>query len=221
MCAATATSTVRGERHAGGEHHDERRNDDEQATGPCHDGRNTGVVTGLRIRPTGGNARRLLMFAIAAGLLGGCVARRPTHARIEQCIGRADAERRGCVGQCEGDFEDAFVACYGGPDDCTRRCQGQQLACQQGPLSALGLCAGTPEAPGSCAEALRSERAACGARADRVACEGDARRRASTCWQNCQRAQGPALERCAQSFGSCLDACIAPRSGDARAAPTR
>jgi hypothetical protein len=141
--------------------------------------------------------------------LAGCAPRRPARAAASACVERADASRRSCFQDCEGEFEEAYVACYGGPSTCTGRCETQQLACQAGPLHDLGVCGEAADNPRSCQERLRAERQACGGRPDRTACEDDAARRAAGCWQACQQTAGPALERCASGFKTCLEGCVA------------
>jgi hypothetical protein len=139
--------------------------------------------------------------------LAGCAARRLTRATILECVERAEADRRTCFQGCEGEFEEAFIGCYG-RNACTDRCETRELACQAGPLHDLSLCGEATENPRSCQAQLHVDLRACAARPDRPACEEDGRRRALACWQACQRANGPALERCAETFRTCLDACV-------------
>jgi len=149
-----------------------------------------------------------LMAVGAAICLAGCAARRPTHAAALDCVERADADRRSCLQGCEGEFEEAFVGCYGGPNSCTERCETRQLACQAGPLHDLTLCAEAAENPRSCQSQLHADLHACAGRPDRAACEEDGRHLAVACWQACRRAHGFALERCAETFRTCLDGCV-------------
>jgi hypothetical protein len=139
--------------------------------------------------------------------LPGCAPRRPTHATALACVERMEADRRGCFQDCEREFEDAFVGCYG-RNRCTDACETRQLACQAGPLRELSLCGEGPDDPSSCQARLHSDLQACADRSDRVACEDGARRRAAGCWQVCRRAHAPVLDRCAMTFRTCLDACV-------------
>ena len=148
----------------------------------------------------------LAALAIAGAI--GCAPHRLTHVAVQRCVDRSENDRRDCFRDCEGDFEDAFVACYGGPSPCTTDCRNRQLACQAAPLRDLNLCSETPNDPRSCQSQLRGARDSCVRRPDRAACEEDARRRAAECWQSCQRTSGPALQQCAQTFTRCLDACV-------------
>jgi hypothetical protein len=141
--------------------------------------------------------------------LAGCAARRPTHATAVACIERADAGRRSCFQECEGEFENGFIACYG-RSACTERCETEQLVCQAGPLNAMASCGEAAESEASCRSRLHADLQACPAGADRAACERDARRRAAACWAGCRRANGPALERCTEAFTGCLDGCLVP-----------
>jgi hypothetical protein len=149
-----------------------------------------------------------IIAAGAAVCLAGCAARRPTHASVKQCLEHVAADRRTCLQGCEGEFEDALVGCYG-RSACTERCETRQLVCQAGPLHDLTFCGETAENPRSCQAQLRADRRACTGRPDRAACEEDGRHRAVACWQACRRAHGPALERCAAGFRTCLDSCVA------------
>jgi len=150
------------------------------------------------------------VLAIGA-CFAGCAPRRPTVATVQRCVDEAEADRRACFQDCEGWFEEAFIACYGGPGACTDRCRAEQLACQAGPLADLKACGEAAENPASCQARLGADRAACAGRPDRAACEEDARRRAAACWRTCESTQAPALERCATNFKTCLDGCLAPR----------
>jgi len=143
----------------------------------------------------------------AAVCLAGCSARRPTHATVLACVERATADRMSCFEGCQGEFEEAFVGCYG-HDACTDRCQTQQLACQAGPLHDLALCAEAAENPSSCQAQFHGDLQACAGRPSRAACEDDARRRAVACWEACQSTHVPALERCAATVRTCLDGCV-------------
>jgi hypothetical protein len=151
---------------------------------------------------------RPLLIVGAAICLAGCAARRPTHATALECVERADADRRSCFQGCAGEFEQAFVGCYGGPNACTERCQTRQLACEGGPLHDLDVCGEAEENQHSCRTQLRADLHACAGRPDRAACEEDGRHLAIACWQACRRAHGPALERCAEAFRTCLDGCV-------------
>ncbi|HLK12382.1 MAG TPA: hypothetical protein VKW76_13475 [Candidatus Binatia bacterium] len=127
---------------------------------------------------------------------------------LQRCVDEADAGRRACFQDCEGWYEDTFVDCYGGENACTERCQAAQLDCQAGPLQELKVCGEAAENPASCQAQLRADREACAGRPDRAACEDEARHRAAACWQACQSAHAPALERCARAFKACLDGCL-------------
>jgi hypothetical protein len=155
---------------------------------------------------TRGRRAVLIAVAIALGAVA-CAPRRPTHTAVRDCVGDAEARRRACLQDCEGEFEDVFVGCYGAPSPCTARCQQQQMGCQAEPLGALRAC--TEGDPESCDGRLRSERAACATAPDRARCEADARRRASACWAACRRTSGPALRHCGETFTACLDGCVA------------
>ncbi len=148
-----------------------------------------------------------VVVAGAAFCLAGCAARRPTHATVLACVERANADRRSCIQGCEGDFEETFVGCYG-HNPCSDRCETQELACQAGPLHDLALCGEAAENPDSCQAQLHADLQACASRLNRAVCEEDGRRRAVACWQACRRAHGPALERCAEAFRTCLDSCV-------------
>jgi len=148
-----------------------------------------------------------VIVVAAAYCLAGCAGRRPARATVLACVERAEADRRTCMQGCEGDFEEAFVGCYG-HNACTDRCETRQLACQAGPLHDLALCGEAAENPDSCQARLHVELPACAGRSDPAACENDARRRAVGCWRVCQRAHGPALEGCAEAFTTCLDGCV-------------
>ena len=143
----------------------------------------------------------------AAFCLAGCAPRRPARATVLACVERAEAERRTCLQGCEGDFEEAFVGCYG-HNACTNGCETRQLACQAGPLHDLALCGEAVENPDSCQARFHADLHACAGRPNRAACEDDGRRRAVACWRVCRRAHGPALERCAGTFRTCLDGCV-------------
>jgi len=143
----------------------------------------------------------------AAVCLAGCATHPATRASAQVCVDRADANRRDCFQGCEGDFEKAFVGCYG-RNACTGRCETQQVTCQAGPLHDLEFCGEAAENPHSCQGQLRAHRGACAGRPDRMACEEDARRGAAGCWYACQRTHGPVLERCAVAFKTCLDGCV-------------
>jgi hypothetical protein len=154
--------------------------------------------------------RMILWPVIVVGAvfaLAGCAGRRPPHDTVLKCVERAEADGRTCVQGCEGEFEEAFVGCYG-HNPCTNRCETRQLACQEGPLRDLALCGEAAENSGSCQARLRVDLQDCASRPDRAACEDDGRRRAAACWQACQRVYGPALERCAETFRTCLDGCV-------------
>src|SRR5579884_2426842 len=133
-----------------------------------------------------------LVLGLGAALAA-CAPRRPTVATVERCLDAAEADRRACFQDCEGWYEEAFVACYGGP------------------LADLKACGEAAENPASCQARLGANRAACASRPDRAACEEDARRRAAACWRTCESTQAPALERCATTFKACLDGCLALR----------
>jgi len=114
----------------------------------------------------------------AAFCLAGCAPRRPARATVLACVERAEAERRTCLQGCEGDFEEAFVGCYG-HNACTNGCETRQLACQAGPLHDLALCGEAVENPDSCQARFHADLHACAGRPNRAACEDDGRRRAS------------------------------------------
>jgi hypothetical protein len=148
------------------------------------------------------------LIAVGAVLcLGGCPARRATRATVLGCIERAEGDRRTCLQGCEGEFEEAFVGCYG-HNACTDGCETRQLVCQGGPLHDLTLCGEAAENPRSCQTQLHVDLHACAGRPDRAICEDDARRQAAACWRACRRTHGPALQRCAETFQTCLDGCI-------------
>jgi hypothetical protein len=155
-------------------------------------------------------ARRLFILGLGA-CLAACALRRPTVATVRRCVDEAEADRRACFQDCEGWYEEAFVGCYGGHGTCTDRCRAEQLACQAGPLADLKACGEAADNPASCQTRLGADRAACAAQPDRAACEDEAQRRAAACWQTCQSAQAPALERCARTFKACLEGCLALR----------
>jgi hypothetical protein len=133
--------------------------------------------------------------------------RRPREA-VDRCVEQASRDRATCHRDCEDEFAGTFLDCYGPPSACTTRCQAEQTQCQDPPFRALRACEGDPGEPRSCRARVDAERAACRTAPDPRACDDAARARGFECWQACQRAQEPALQRCAARFRACLDGCV-------------
>jgi len=134
----------------------------------------------------------------------------PRREAVVRCVDSASRDRAACHRDCEDDFGDDFLACYGPPNPCTTRCQSEQAGCQDPPFRALRACEGDPGEPRSCRARIDAERAACRKDPHPHDCDTAARARGFECWQTCQRAHEPALQRCAARFKACLDGCVSP-----------
>jgi hypothetical protein len=145
---------------------------------------------------------------LTAVVLAACASRHPSPATVQSCVEGADAERRGCLQDCEGGFGEALISCHGGPNACTDKCETSLLGCQAGPMQHLRFCGEAAENPSSCSARLRVDQSQCRGRNDAAACTAEARRRAAACWHACEGTDRPALNRCAEGFTTCLEACV-------------